>query len=394
MELTACSRELREGISKAAEVNCFQPIVVSLSNMFNCLGIPVDRIHLPINKIFGFRHPRYASVSLRWVRGKGPNVHYIYHEELIDRPFSVRLKDSPYQEILDGEKTFHSFDLRQSKLNYPLLEELREEGYVEYCCLVLQLPCNGQQILSLATRSLEGFGENFQSEIARIGEILSLALYSIYQQSASVSIASTYLGARTGSRVLQGEISRGERTELEAGILFCDVRGFTSLSEKLGAQEMVMVMNRVFEVLGEAVVRHDAEILKFIGDAMLILFNREQFPCDGSMGKAMYELSKDSIRALQELAKELNLPISVGFGGHIGEVVYGNIGTKDRLDFTIMGPAVNLASRLESLCKELDSQVNLTQRAATGYLDELKDLGLQRLKGVQEPVRVYGIPSA
>ncbi len=216
--------------------------------------------------------------------------------------------------------------------------------------------------------------------------MLALAIYGAYRTSQAIQVARSYIGPTTGPRVLNGDISRGSTHTIEAGIMFCDVRGFTSLSERLGAEAVVPVMNRLFEVIGEEAEARDGEILKFIGDALLVVYALgERTPAD--VAHAMVETVRAAVERVREVAEELALPVAAGFGCHIGEVVYGNIGTMDRLDFTVMGPAVNLSSRLESLCKVVDRPAVFSEAIAR-HVEGLRPGGRHAVKGITEPVPV------
>ena len=184
---------------------------------------------------------------------------------------------------------------------------------------------------------------------------------------------------------------RGKQDQLEAGILFCDIRGFTKMSEQLGGKKIISVVNQVFQIVGEEIDVYGGEILKFIGDALLIIFPRKEGVSNQALGKELIAVSRNSRNRVQELAEELDLPVGIGFGGHIGKVQYGNIGTQNRLDFTVMGPAVNLTSRLESMCKSLDSYLTLSSTAAEGLEDGLDFLGEHSLKGVEGLVSIWGL---
>ena len=210
----------------------------------------------------------------------------------------------------------------------------------------------------------------------------------MYQSHVSMSLAETYLGARTGENVLSGKIFRGAQETIDAGIMFCDVRGFTSMSEQLGAEGVVRVMNDVFQIIEEEV---GGEILKFIGDALLLIFPREEYKNDLSLSRSMIEGALRAVQRVEEHGRKLALPLTVGFGGHIGHVLYGNIGTNDRLDFTVMGPAVNLTSRLESMCTRLGTQLTISSIVAQGNQDILESFGTHPIKGVAEPVEIWGV---
>ena len=177
---------------------------------------------------------------------------------------------------------------------------------------------------------------------------------------------------------------------VEAGILFCDIREFTALTQQLGAEGIVPVVNCIFDVIGPTVQKHGGEILKFIGDAMLLVFPTDESRSHQEVCNSMLDAVTESVEGVQKLGKNLQLPLDVGFGGHVGEVLYGNIGTEERLDFTVMGPAVNLASRLESLCKRFNVSAVFSNTIAT-HSGKLTLLGYEQVKGIEKPVEAWGV---
>jgi adenylate cyclase len=179
---------------------------------------------------------------------------------------------------------------------------------------------------------------------------------------------------------------------IKAGVLFCDIREFTALSERLGAIGVVSVVNQIFEIIGQIIHTHGGEILKFIGDAVLIIFSDQCEERHQAMIESMINTVRDAIQGVEALGDQINLPLAIGFGGHVGDVLYGNIGTSTRLDFTVMGPAVNLASRLESLCKKFDVSAVFSSEIAHGDT-ALKPLGSEPLKGIADPVQIWGLTS-
>ena len=183
-------------------------------------------------------------------------------------------------------------------------------------------------------------------------------------------LADVYLGRQTGRRVLMGEIVRGQTEDIESGLMFCDVRGFTQLTERIGGAAIVDVMNELFAIIGQHAEARGGEILKFIGDAMLVVF-----PTTGQstavIARDMADCVRSSLTDIQVFSQSRQLELGVGFGCHIGKVVYGNIGTPTRLDFTVMGPAVNLASRLESLTKAVGVSNLFSKKTAQDRLNSM-----------------------
>ena len=179
-----------------------------------------------------------------------------------------------------------------------------------------------------------------ESLIEELLPSFSVCLYGAYQSNVATSLAGTYLGNRTGENVLSGSMYRGSQDTIDAGIMFCDVRGFTAMSERLGAEGVVRVMNDVFQIIEDEILPRRGEILKVQGMPCW-LFSSVSKLSDSQIAEFMIQSAIRSVSKVEEHGRELGLPLSVGFGCHLGRVLYGNIGTSTRLDFTVMGPAVN-----------------------------------------------------
>jgi adenylate cyclase len=383
---------IRKGLdtSRSLAHGCLGPFVEGVGRAFQAVGIDVDRVNLPAAKDFGFHHPIHLAANITWTRASGINVHYMTHSaaEEYDGTLASVLKGSPYYSLVQEGAT-HFRAVPSSKSNsMPLLAELAAANYEDYLALPLYLPNGAIQPISIAKQGQ--FQEGVIECAALLQPLLSTAVDALYQGSAAAQLAAAYIGPQTGPRVLKGEFTRGNTQSVRAGILFCDIRGFTALSEKLGAEGIVPIVNQVFDIVGDCVTRNDGEILKFIGDAVLSVFPTDDLANCHSTASSMILAVRESIEGVQALAKELGLPLAIGFGGHIGDVLYGNIGTESRFDFTIMGPAVNLASRLEGLCKQFNSPAIFSEDLGTKLSEDLAMLGTQTVKGVAEPIQAWG----
>jgi adenylate cyclase len=375
----------------------FYGVIKVLVGILTEQGIPIDRVQIPLSKWSGFLHPTIQTAILTWTSENDEIELDIFpHDWLKLHPgpdsLQERIKNTPYYSVLFEDAVFTHYSLlAEVPQNVEILSTLRQRGFVDYYALKLLLPENSTQVVSVATKNSDGFHqEELLKVYALLEPVLALALYGAYQTSVSAEIARTYLGVRTGQRVLQGDFLRGASTSLEAGIMFCDLRGFTRLNLLLGADKTVSVMNQVFDKIGQVIESSPAEILKFIGDALLIVLPVDEFESLEEVKLCMLDLASRSHLQVKQLGIALNLPLAVGFGGHLGRVVYGNIGTSSRFDFTVIGPAVNLASRLESLCATLQS-FYLVSEEALPTTAPLSHKGLQLLKGIAEPVGVWGL---
>jgi adenylate cyclase len=203
----------------------------------------------------------------------------------------------------------------------------------------------------------------------------------------------TYVGHRTGERVLSGAITRGSGEAIRAVIWFCDLRGFTTLADTLPLEKVIGLLNDYFETMVEVVTAEGGEALKFMGDGMLAIFelgaNEDPAPRCGAALRAARAASEKVAKRNVERRDAGEPEIHFGLALHMGEVSYGNIGAPNRLDFTVIGPAVNQAARLEKLGHELGRPVVTSASFAEASPEKLETLGLHNLRGVAEPQQVF-----
>ena len=384
---------LFQGLSKTIQTTDFTHICTAFLECLHRQGLSVDRVQVPMNKLSGLRHPRYAVILLTFANNELDTM-YIPHDRFKGQIFNGfdHLRDTPFAPVLDTPDTAARRSLLVDDVEFERLRELKAEGYTEYAAINMVLPHGSSQLFSVATKNPSGLGDNAESIIEQLLSTFSICLYAAYQSNVAASLAETYLGSRTGENVLTGSVHRGAQDTIDAGIMFCDVRGFTAMSEQLGAEGVVKVMNDVFQIIEDEILPRCGEILKFIGDALLVIFPRCTDVSDEQVSENMIQSALQSVIKVEALGRQLGIPLSVGFGCHLGSVLYGNIGTESRLDFTVMGPAVNLTSRLESMCKSLGAQLTVSKDVAQCYGECLQSFGVHAVKGVAEPVEIWGVP--
>jgi adenylate cyclase len=215
--------------------------------------------------------------------------------------------------------------------------------------------------------------------------------FALYLRVHSAELATdhllrVYLGQNAAQRVLDGAFVRGSGERIDAAIWFCDLRGFTAFSDRTPLEDVVCTLDRYFESVATPVVEEGGEVLKFIGDAMLAVF-----PVDGDPKQACAAALRAARRALDTTPEVLRSEgLSFGIALHLGSVMYGNLGAAERLDFTVIGPAVNEASRVEGLCKTLGEPLLVTARFAEHTVPgQLRPLGAHALRGVREPQELF-----
>jgi adenylate cyclase len=268
----------------------------------------------------------------------------------------------------------------------------RENGMTDY--FVMPLPfqdATRTSTMSFATMHAGGFSNLDLERLQMAARIWSSVAERWVLRHIALDLLAHYLGRSPAERVYAGQIERGDVSRIEAAILICDLRGFTSMTDRAQHGEIVSLLNRWFEVIGTAIGAHRGDILKFMGDGLLAVFPLEESrgaTCDRALDAALDALAGTS--ALNEmLAQESRASLAFGIGLHWGEVEFGNIGTRDRLDFTVIGPAVNVASRLQDLTKIVGTPILASADFAAAASRTLHGLGARRLRGLGSGTEIF-----
>ena len=202
-------------------------------------------------------------------------------------------------------------------------------------------------------------------------------------------LLATYLGRDVARRVLSGETTRGQGRLVRAGIFYADLKGFTALTDRLPAEQVISHLNDYFDIVATSVLEHNGEVLKFIGDGLLAAFNIDGRSPANACCQALHA-GLDAIEGLARANQGRALPLEAGVALHYGDVVYGNIGSKTRLDFTVIGTAVNEATRIEALCRTLNRPLLVSADfAKICKCHPLVSLGRHHLRGVGEPQEIF-----
>ncbi|MEK0083127.1 adenylate/guanylate cyclase domain-containing protein [Benzoatithermus flavus] len=336
-------------------------------------------------------HPELSGIMLRWHPQAGmleprktPRAGVLASESYLRSPVKV---------VDDTGRPFR-WRAGEPMLGMPLLAELAGEGVTDYVMLPLPfLDGSRTAVMSFATRAPGGFTAEHYRTLAQAARLFSPWAERVLLRKIALGLLEAYVGPAAGRRVYDGQIERGDVETITAAILCCDLRGFTALSDRLPRREVVGLLNRWFEVTGAAIEGEGGEILKFMGDGLLAVFPIEGEPA-ATCGRALLaaEAALAGTAALDpELVAAGHHTLRFGVGLHRGDVELGNIGTRTRLDFTVIGPAVNMASRLESLTKELGEPVVASAAFAAAVGRRMRPLGSYRLRGIAEPVAVFGL---
>jgi len=350
-------------------------------------GIPISRLTCGEMTL----HPETLVVGYRWNKGE-PMVraeeigHYVANTD--------GYLNNPFRLIYDGEDMIRRPLTPDAALDFPILDELREGGHTDYLALGM-IYGNGQRApIGLCVDRPGGFRDEEIALLRALVPALRLVAEIHANRRLSRELLNIYLGHDASRQVLEGHVRRGDAQDINAVIWFCDLRGFTSLSDRLPRDFLIHVLNDYFTAMGDAIHEMDGEILKFVGDAVMAIFRvgEEDDPatiCEQALTAA--ELAMSGMRRLNRRREQDGKPaLNFGLSLHIGEVTYGNIGAPSRLDFTVIGPAVNLAARLEKLAGDLGLNLITSADFAAASTDKrLQSIGKHPLKGITEPQAVY-----
>jgi adenylate cyclase len=361
-------------------------LVESLALKLEAMGVALFRVSVWIPT----KHPELWGNQIVWSWGNGCRILRRAH----DVSSSSDYVGTPAQRLHESAaKTLRCRLEQPAELQFEMLRGLAAGGATDYLMVALEEPRFGTAWVAFAARQAGGFDDDDVRLLSDIGPLLSLRVQLIAAQLETESLLEVYLGKNASRRVLEGAFRRGGGEEIEAAIWFCDMRGFTALSDRTPAREVVAILDAYFEVLAAAVEAQGGEILKLIGDAMLAVFPVRAADvadsCDRALAAGLAAL--ESVRAWRERS---GLQVELGIGLHVGRVMYGNIGGRTRLDFTVIGASVNEVCRVESLSKELRVPLLMTaQLAAALSRDDIVSLGFHALKGVSERREILTIRS-
>ncbi len=336
-------------------------------------------------------HPLFVSRNLIWRPESGSETRVNEHgAERSDFYYQ-----SPVYLIHQGAPEVRQrLDVDDDLLAYDIWREARKDGMTDYIALPLRHSTGEVNVLSFATRRRAGFSAAHITRLRELLPLIAMRMELLNSYFATSTLLNTYLGEAAARRVLTGTIHRAEGEALQAAVFLCDLRGFTALSDKLEADEIIATLDDYFDCMIEPIKALGGEVLKFMGDGMLAIFPMDdrtaQLACQSALAAA-----EEGVRNLTALnqRREANgqKKLGVGVGLHAGEVIFGNIGSADRLDFTVIGRAVNEVSRVESLTRVLDRPILMTADFAEYHDDgrALRSLGFHGLSGVSRPAEIF-----
>ncbi len=384
-----------------------EDMIDGFSRRLNELGVPVARTFVGVSTL----HPMIRARSLVWDRAAPEITHFEFSHAGIDVPI---LRESPFAPmLLDGvaERRCDLTDVATVE-SVPMFEELQAAGMTEWLGRVFPMgelvPQVGWTVeaehaerlalfCAVTTDRPGGYSEADMAVLDRALPVFALAVKAVTMRALGQGLLAAYLGGDPAARVFAGTVQRGEVQSVEAVLFFTDLRGFTAIADTSSGQELIALLDECFECMATPVARHGGEVLKFMGDGLLAAFavqpaGRAEV-CAAALEAATEALAL--IEALNDRRRAAGLQTAgLDLSLHIGTVQYGNVGTARRLDFTVIGPAVNEASRIEKLCEPLGRSLLMSQsfaKAATSCRSRLVSLGRHRLRGVREETELFAL---
>lgn len=353
-------------------------------------GIPVDRVTIATAAL----DPSIRAQSLVWERAEGSHLATFPHGES-----NLAWRESPLAMMVRT----HTGVLRRKLAapladdDYRLFAELKAQGLTDWVAYAHWFYWEAEHVegggmgmvSSWSTRHPAGFSDAQLAFLQPRVRALAAAIKSLVVIESACSILSAYVGEDAGQRVLKGAVTRGSVTETRAVLMFADLTGFTRYSAEQPIDVTLDTLNRSFDCVGAAIEGHGGQILKFIGDGVLAIFLLDQGRLDADVAAGAVDAAEEAQRLLARAALPLKLDIAL----HEGRVSYGNIGTARRLDFTVIGRAVNEVARLEPLCGQLGEPILVSgdlARLLPEKAKRLRSLGSQALRGLGE-MEVFGL---
>ena len=332
-------------------------------------------------------HPQYLGATFVWWRTTGRTVQTFVTHEAQDL---YGHEDNPVRRVLVGGETLRRrVDVADDKLDFPILHDLKATGATDYFALPVKSSFGTNYMVTYVTDHIGGFTSQEISDLKRVTRRLPLLADLRNHRRIASNILNAYLGPKTGPRVLAGQIRRGAGEEITAVLWSSDLRGFTERSDRLAGSQVIAMLNALFDAQAQAIATHGGEILKFIGDGLLAIFPIEHAGKAATAARCALDAAMQAVEAARGLMHDPSLvdepPLEIVVALHIGTAIYGNIGAADRLDFTVIGPAVNLVSRIESVAKTLNLPIVVSDDFARAYGEPLRPLGRHQLRGLAAP---------
>ena len=389
---------LRHGLTDDDEMALLEGFCARLLSM----GVPLTRAACGTNLL----HPIFEARGVIWRRGKGVErqdygreVMKEDSEDWAKSPFNKLIQMKEEQPTQVVRELRRRLDDSYERGEFPMLDRFQDEGVTDYLGMAIRMAPHASLgdihglLSSWTTNRPGGFTDSQAQLLRRLAPAFALAYKAIASVQTGRVLMATYLGADAGRRVLEGEIQRGKAETVQAVLWYSDLQGFTRIADTAPKDELLGLLNDYADCIVTKVQDHGGQVLKFVGDGILAMFPLEDG--NGACARALNAAQRVRVGFERINAKRAeNGKPTTGFylSLHVGEVLYGNIGSRDRLDFTVVGPAVNEVARIEAMCRSLDQWMIVSAafaQAAGEARERLVGLGRYALRGVRRPEELF-----
>lgn len=355
-----------------------------LSGRIANAGVPLDRC-VTIVRIL---HAINAASYRMWERDAGTTSYSIPFTSQSDGMYT----SSP-SALAHSHNLWVRFNPQQTPLDaFGIVPELRESGTTDYVTAPTLMVNGLQNVFTFATKTEDGFSDSDIAFLRAIFPALEACQEILVTHRILKEVTRTYVGEEPHTRILAGDVHRGEVTSCHAAILFTDMRDFTSITAPMTAQQATDLLNDYYDCIVPSIEGNSGQVLKFMGDGVLAMFRAREGSSD-ACARGL-EAALAGLDAVELRNKDTALPFDIGTALHFGEVAYGNVGSGERLDYTVIGRDVNLASRVAGLCGTLQRPLLMSEHFAAELKDQVFDpCGLHELKGLSQPVSIFSAGS-
>jgi adenylate cyclase len=385
-DTTAIFQWLLDGARSASDM---QDLLATLCDRLLGCGIPIWRVGLFVLTL----HPQIMGIRFLWKIGTGVEVGPAPFEAFQSEDF-LR---SPVMRVRDtGIALRRRLADRKCPIDFTVIRELQAEGATDYIAVPLPAADGGTHAATFTTRQPDGFTDSQIASLDSLVAPLARVIENRTLQRTASALLDTYVGNHAGARILAGQIRRGDSATIDAAIWLSDMRGFTGLADRLPPQTLIDLLNRYFDCQVPAILAHGGEVLKFMGDGLLSIFaispggGNAREVCQTALSAAC-EARTAILGSFGAGGDPSSDAIRFGLALHVGQVSYGNIGSQNRLDFTCIGPAVNLAARIEKLAGKLGRSILASDEFAHHVPSRFEPAGQFVLPGFGTARAVFGL---
>jgi adenylate cyclase len=369
-------------LGEASRMGDAGQVLAGLAERLDRLGVPVDRVTTAVEAL----HSEYAGVGRVWTREEGAAVRLFPHGDKAEAIY----RDSPFAYV-HRTRQWLLLDLAETPDDrFNIVPDLKAEGYRHYLCVPIFFTNGTENGITFATRAAEGFGGRGLAVLRRIMPALAAGMEIRAVNRRLADVLRIYVGDEPHRAILSGTIRRGEVSRIRSAILFADMRNYAGISSHLTPEGAVELLNAYFDCIVPPVEAEGGEILKYMGDGLLAIFR----DVGDDTGGAAYSALTAALQAVARVEtangeRRFPSPVAVGIALHHGEAAYGNVGAGERLDFTVIGRDVNLASRIAGFNKTLGEPVLMSQAFVDHLWSSPDPLGAFAIDGFDEETVLY-----